>query len=1480
MSVLSDPQVVGLAPGSRAAGKTGDALRRVGFQERSFAATSGAPGGPGGISVIGDVFGALPGTLTVTPSAEIEMGRLGIAVTESPVGLLRFGRVGNLAAVHPGGTTIPTTGAVIADLEDGAEVQGDSGQILQARRWSVADGHSFFAAYDYGDPRPVGPTVRMSKFSRMIAADLDSVTPATLTAQLLSSTTSSFTATGAGDAERYPVGGGQVRIGDELIGYASKTGSGPWTFNTLTRGVTARWTGITPTAKQHEVGEEVIGMNAGTMLTTSNHSVLHIGHQGNPSSRGPNNPQLIGIQIDTQQFGYADPAFPNTSGGSPDSLPISTRARVSGAANGLAIGSYFVAKRDNLTNPTVAGSPLYGSDAHGHPGLCMVELRMWNDDPADMPAWGNEAGGGDDDKHMGMGILMSCSPHNALLPTTRYIATDNPFPNGILNNGIGYLIGAKAITRGSAVVDTTLLDTSTGPLVVTPNAGDTNYHTTAQGGGLLYINGEVIKYTTKQLDTPTAGKTTFTGLTRGMWGTQVQTHTGGIGRPAPATTISSFEVGWGVGNAMGIGVWGSSFRDNGRARVSLDVRGDHEYALRVAQTTKGDPVIHQYMGVSGAGVVAGGAVMPVDGAGLILPGSRTGLSDATGWALGLDGAIEVFRPTASGSTFRTWVGTEAQPRFRYTFSTNSLDFGDGTTVDVGFKRSTDGQGMYLWDGGADTTGRALTLRRMTEPVTIPTPSGSKVRIYAALGSDGLSTVKFTDNLGNVTDLKNTGALAFPMILGTLVGEEPTATVSSGTSVASPTTFTVTATAALSAFRPTGRFKVGDSRIWYASITGSTFNGCVLMSGTPGVLSGTITQDVAAIEDLEDGSMAGNDGVRGWAYGASGLPIPTPRRWVMQDGRAAAMVGDSGDPRPYGPSVHLGRLSRLSAAIHNNGSMLTTWDNAVLSLYHEGRIAAGEDTPQIVGLHTECKQLGYADAGVASASPDASPLSSRAVVSGDATGIAIGGYLVARREQVNAGKYPGLVGLELRNWNDHSDDFELWDGKGAGTVTAGHQPSIGLLMSCTPDNVVLPAGRLTATGNPDPYGMQSLGVAWILGGNAVLRGAGTANGAILDTHTTTISLNSAGGVYSTSGGFLQVSTTGEIIRYTGKTGSGPYTFTGISRGYWGTTVAPSISSGTVVYAVNIGKYEVGWGLGSQNGGGVWGSTIRDCGYSDVVLDIQGFHRSAMRIMELATGEKVFGISGIGTIGAGVAAGSLPGAPQDAAGIVATGSRQFLSSVRGWATGVDGEMGFYRDTLSGQTLRMWLGTEANPRFQYVWTNNSLQWGVGATTAPNVGLQLSSDGEALELTDATLTNLDGRGLDLRVVTSGSGVPPAPQGSRARLHATTGVDGISTIKFIRPNGTIRDMGGIKAYEGSFAIDSTGVKTITIAHGWSVTPDVKECMVCIQESASNVDDWSYDLLKVDSTDATNVTIKVRVSTASATASATAEVTLWMVDLP
>ncbi len=113
-----------------------------------------------------------------------------------------------------------------------------------------------------------------------------------------------------------------------------------------------------------------------------------------------------------------------------------------------------------------------------------------------------------------------------------------------------------------------------------------------------------------------------------------------------------------------------------------------------------------------------------------------------------------------------------------------------------------------------------------------------------------------------------------------------------------------------------------------------------------------------------------------------------------------------------------------------------------------------------------------------------------------------------------------------------------------------------------------------------------------------------------------------------------------------------------------------------------------------------------------------------------------------------------------------------------------------------------------------------------------------------------------------------------------TTVIGGTSVSKSILDNGIHSRFINCPFYitqnnvlSGTFTIDSTGIKTVTIPHGLNITPAVQDCYLTVVQDTA-VDDWAYNLLKIVSVDATNVTVKINVSTASATGGATAKLAL------
>lgn len=82
----------------------------------------------------------------------------------------------------------------------------------------------------------------------------------------------------------------------------------------------------------------------------------------------------------------------------------------------------------------------------------------------------------------------------------------------------------------------------------------------------------------------------------------------------------------------------------------------------------------------------------------------------------------------------------------------------------------------------------------------------------------------------------------------------------------------------------------------------------------------------------------------------------------------------------------------------------------------------------------------------------------------------------------------------------------------------------------------------------------------------------------------------------------------------------------------------------------------------------------------------------------------------------------------------------------------------------------------------------------------------------------------------------------------------------------------------GTFPIDATGLNTLTTAHGLGTTPVLKDIQLTVVINAGDEDDdWAFDLLKVQSVDATNVVAKINVSTASASTGADARLAILVV---
>lgn len=129
----------------------------------------------------------------------------------------------------------------------------------------------------------------------------------------------------------------------------------------------------------------------------------------------------------------------------------------------------------------------------------------------------------------------------------------------------------------------------------------------------------------------------------------------------------------------------------------------------------------------------------------------------------------------------------------------------------------------------------------------------------------------------------------------------------------------------------------------------------------------------------------------------------------------------------------------------------------------------------------------------------------------------------------------------------------------------------------------------------------------------------------------------------------------------------------------------------------------------------------------------------------------------------------------------------------------------------------------------------------------------GSGINLDQATV---DGTLVSLNVVWGNTGVGIINNGVNSIITKNPG--------FVTENSVLSP---------AFAIDGVALVTVTIPHGLAVTPAIEDCSLTVVED-TNVDDWGYNLLKVDNVGAVNVVAKVNVSVASATGGATAKLSL------
>jgi len=101
-----------------------------------------------------------------------------------------------------------------------------------------------------------------------------------------------------------------------------------------------------------------------------------------------------------------------------------------------------------------------------------------------------------------------------------------------------------------------------------------------------------------------------------------------------------------------------------------------------------------------------------------------------------------------------------------------------------------------------------------------------------------------------------------------------------------------------------------------------------------------------------------------------------------------------------------------------------------------------------------------------------------------------------------------------------------------------------------------------------------------------------------------------------------------------------------------------------------------------------------------------------------------------------------------------------------------------------------------------------------------------------------------------------------------TTQVNDAGTSTFIRYVSGYRTKNVVA---GSAAIDSTGVKTVTLNHSLPFTPSIQDVVLSLNKGSA-VTDWAYGYLEVTGTTSSQITADLKVTTASATGGATVTV--------
>ena len=188
-----------------------------------------------------------------------------------------------------------------------------------------------------------------------------------------------------------------------------------------------------------------------------------------------------------------------------------------------------------------------------------------------------------------------------------------------------------------------------------------------------------------------------------------------------------------------------------------------------------------------------------------------------------------------------------------------------------------------------------------------------------------------------------------------------------------------------------------------------------------------------------------------------------------------------------------------------------------------------------------------------------------------------------------------------------------------------------------------------------------------------------------------------------------------------------------------------------------------------------------------------------------------------------------------------------------------------------------------------DNSLAAGCHAVNAGNYGFEIA-DSDNVRLMECLASDCDVRGFsigtsagstlrDCYALSNAQGITITAAATNTKVVGgkTSGNSGTQLLD----NGTTSTILDLEGYvteswvlSGTFAVDSTGVKSLTVAHGLAAAPTIHKCTATLNRN-TNVSDYDLDWIRIVSVDATNVTVEAKVETASATGGATAKLAVY-----